>query len=94
MCIFSAKVKSVSDTNIFARLSKGQQYLVYEMNLSTANEMAMILPLPVDHPQDANVSLIDLSDYPLFSRIWKSVLRCFVEALLRQCQARRSTCFR
>ena len=38
----------VSKTNIFARMiAPGVQALAYGMNLSSAREVAMILPLPV-----------------------------------------------
>jgi hypothetical protein len=45
--LFAPKVH-VSKTNIFARMiAPGVQALAYGMNLSTAREIAMILPLPV-----------------------------------------------
>ncbi len=66
MCVFSAKIRSVSSTNIFARLFNGEQYLAYEMKLSSPQDVAMILPLPVDHTKGATVSFIDLSGYPQF----------------------------
>ena len=51
MCIFSGRVRSVSDTNIFARLSgRGTQFLVYSMKYSSEQPVAMILPLPVAAP--------------------------------------------
>jgi hypothetical protein len=68
MCCFSAKVKSVADTNIFARASaQGRQFLVYSMKYEADGELAMILPLPVPpgSPEDA-VRFIDLSGYPKF----------------------------
>jgi hypothetical protein len=68
MCCFSGPVESVSDTNIFARsVEKGRQLLVYSMNFSAKNDLAMILPLPVPpgSPEDA-VRFIDLKGYPEF----------------------------
>lgn len=68
MCCFSAHVKSVADTHLFARASSdGRQFLVYSMKYEAAGELAMILPLPVTPapPEDA-VRFIDLSGYPKF----------------------------
>lgn len=68
MCIFSAHVASVSNTNIFARSANdGRQYLVYSMKYEAADELAMILPLPTppDSPEDS-IRFINLSDYRLF----------------------------
>ena len=51
MCCFSKSVLSVSNTNLFARLSgKGTQFLVYQMQYQSAVPNAMILPLPVALP--------------------------------------------
>lgn len=48
MCCFSKNVESVSATRIFARMmSPGHQGLAYQMNFSSAEDMAMILPIPV-----------------------------------------------
>src|SRR3954470_6578217 len=45
--LFAPKVH-VSATNIFARMTAaGVQAIAYSMNLSTAREVAMILPVPV-----------------------------------------------
>jgi hypothetical protein len=68
MCCFSGPVQSVNDTNIFARsVENGRQLLVYSMNFSAKDALAMILPLPVPpgSPEDA-VRFIDLKDYPDF----------------------------
>ncbi len=69
MCCFSGPVKSVSDTNIFARLrDDGWQYLAYQMNFETAAENAIILPLPVQLPATDEDSLhfISLKGYDHF----------------------------
>lgn len=69
MCIFSQPVQSVSNTQIFARLlPEGWQYLVYQMEYSTTQANAMILPLPVQTPADERRSLefISLEDTPTF----------------------------
>jgi hypothetical protein len=73
MCCFSGPVESVNNTNIFARsLDAGRQLLVYSMNFSTKNDVAMILPLPVPAgvAEDA-VRFIDLKEYKEFFRDMK-----------------------
>ena len=65
MCCFTGPIIKVSTTSIFAREGEGnQQYLAYALQLNSANEVAMVLPLPVpaDTPENA-VRFIDLSDY-------------------------------
>jgi hypothetical protein len=68
MCCFSRPVKLVADTNIFARASKdGRQYLVYSMRLDAAEDLAMILPIPVPSGSPENaVKFINLEKYPHF----------------------------
>jgi len=52
MCCFSAEVRSVTNTQIFARFGPGQtQHIVYAMSLDTPRSVAMILPLPVKDAQ-------------------------------------------
>ncbi len=68
MCMFSAKVREVGDTQIFARGSnEGRQFVVYSMKYEAEADLAMILPLPVPPapPEDA-VRFIDLSGYENF----------------------------
>jgi hypothetical protein len=68
MCCFSRPVKHVSATRIFARhVDEDRQALVYSMSLEVDEELAMVLPLPVEAaaPEDA-VSFVDLSGYPKF----------------------------
>ena len=67
MCVFSGSVEQVSSTKIFARLAGDEQFLVYAMEFSSSEEVAMILPLPVarDCPENA-VRFIDLAGYPGF----------------------------
>ncbi len=65
MCCFSGPVYQVTNTNIFVRgVGKGRQLLAYGMTLSTANPVAMVLPLPVPaaSAEDA-VRFIDLKGY-------------------------------
>src|SRR5688572_32547692 len=68
MCCFSRPVKLVADTNIFARASKeGRQYIVYSMRLDAAEDLAMILPIPVPPKSPENaVKFINLEKYPEF----------------------------
>src|SRR5512141_2208637 len=68
MCMFSARVAGVGDTQIFARGGTGdRQFLVYSMKYEAAGDLAMILPLPtpIAAPEDA-VRFIDLSGYAEF----------------------------
>lgn len=68
MCCFSGNVRLVADTNIFARGSKeGRQFLVYGMHVNAAEDLAMILPLPVPKKsaEDA-VRFVNLEKYPNF----------------------------
>ena len=68
MCCFSRKVESVTNTNIFARDSKSpMQFLVYSMNFSAAEDLAMILPIPVPKgTAEKGVRFINLEKYPDF----------------------------
>src|SRR5262245_38224377 len=68
MCCFSRRVEKVANTNIFARASKdGRQFLVYNMLLSTKEDLAMILPIPVPKNTDEEaVKFINLEKYPDF----------------------------
>ena len=68
MCCFSREVESVTNTKIFARDSTSpMQFLVYEMQFSAAEDLAMILPIPVPKltPEKA-VRFINLEKYPDF----------------------------
>jgi hypothetical protein len=70
VCCFSRPVEHVSATRIFARPAPGgRQVLAYSMNVAVAEELAMVLPIPV--PPDAGdeaVRFIDLSGYASFFR--------------------------
>lgn len=68
MCCFAGKVLSVTGTNIFARSAGNErELLAYEMKLSSSEDNAMILPLPVP-PKSAETAIrwISLKDYPDF----------------------------
>lgn len=70
MCCFSRPVRHVSGTQIFARSAPdGGQFLVYSMNVTLAEDLAMCLPLPTPPgaPEDA-VRFLDLSGYSSFFR--------------------------
>lgn len=68
MCCFAGPVLSVRNTSIFGRLTeRGTQFLVYQMEFSSAGANAMILPLPTALParEDA-VRFLDLKGYGSF----------------------------
>lgn len=67
MCCFSRDVRQVSNTRIFARLEKDRQGLAYAMNLSAAEELAMVLPLPTP-PRSGKDALtfVSLEKVPTF----------------------------
>jgi hypothetical protein len=67
MCIFSRPVQFVGSTRIYARGHGAQQFLVYAMDFAAADELAMILPLPViAGATERSVRFIDLSGYATF----------------------------
>jgi hypothetical protein len=56
MCCFSREIESVTNTRIFARsASDGRQFIVYAMAMESNEEVAMVLPLPIEpgHGEDA-----------------------------------------
>jgi hypothetical protein len=68
MCCFSRPVKLVSNTNIFARATgRGTQLLAYAMTVAADEDLAMVLPLPVQPgPEEDAVRFISLERYPQF----------------------------
>jgi len=67
MCCFSGPVEEVSGTKIFGRVDGGWQYIVYEMSFSAAEEVAMVLPIPVTPGSgEQAVRFINFEDYPDF----------------------------
>jgi hypothetical protein len=68
MCCFSRKVQSVSATNIFARPAEnGRQLLAYSMTLKAKEDLAMVLPLPVQAGSgEKAVTFINLKNYAGF----------------------------
>ena len=68
MCCFTRPVRSVSATRIFARMGEnGRQFLVYSMNVTASEPLAMVLPIPAapGSAEDA-VRFISLQNYPDF----------------------------
>ena len=68
MCCFTRPVTNVRDTHIFAREGEGRaQFVVYEMRLAAKDDLAMVLPLPVDRSRgEQAVRFINLEGYPEF----------------------------
>jgi len=74
MCCFTGKVEEVKNTRIFARLGEhGNQVLIYQMSMNDAQELAMVLPIPVKAGagEDA-VKFFDFSKYEqVFEDLWE-----------------------
>jgi hypothetical protein len=68
MCCFHPEVQSVRGTRLFARSARdGRQFLVYAMTKRSAQDVAMILPLPVPAGvADDALRFISLKDCPAF----------------------------
>lgn len=68
MCCFSRNVSFVRNTRIFARpLGGGRQAVAYQMNLGAPEDLAMILPLPVQRDAaDKPLEFVNLEKYPKF----------------------------
>ena len=68
MCCFSRPVQSISATNIFARPAEsGRQFLAYSMTLKAKEDLAMVLPLPVQAGSgEKTVTFINLKNYAAF----------------------------
>lgn len=66
MCCFSRPVEEVKNTRIFARIgAKGKQVIIYQMALHAAEDLAMVLPIPVAKgTAEDGVTFFDLSKYP------------------------------
>lgn len=66
MCRFTRPVRSVSATKIFAgHMENGEQALVYQMTLSSEEDLAMVLALPVLRGTgESAVTFVNLSGYP------------------------------
>jgi hypothetical protein len=67
MCVFTAEVEHVTNTNIYARARGDLQTLVYSMAYAASSPLAMVLPIPVKpgSGEDA-VRFIDLSQCAMF----------------------------
>jgi len=72
MCCFSRPVDSVSATKIFARgfpsgAGSERQFIVYSMTIKAREDLAMVLPIPVQPNSVENaLRFINLADYPAF----------------------------
>jgi hypothetical protein len=66
MCCFSRPVQFVSETSIFARPTRqNRQLLAYGMKVGAAEDLAMILPIPVAAgTREDGVDFINLEKYP------------------------------
>lgn len=95
MCCFSRPVESVSSTRIFARRVDQQTAVIYSMRISAAEDLAMVLPLPVFRPEPF-LRFVDLSGYKDFFKDMergfpRPVARSFSKGLLASYSADRST---
>lgn len=85
MCMFTQPVERVSKTEIFARLiaedGVPKQVLVYSMEFTAAEDLAMVLalPTPLASPEDA-VRFVSLEEYADF---FKDMRKGFPEAKSR-----------
>lgn len=83
MCIFSDDPISgepgveVHGTRIFARPDGPRQVLAYEMSLTSAREVAMILPLPV--PIGAGDDAVQFIDLQHYAGLFDDLEACFQE---------------
>jgi hypothetical protein len=76
MCCFSGPVQQVGSTRIFARMiAPARQAIVYELRLSAASPVAMVLPVPTPpkSPDDA-MQFVSLEKYPT---LFDDLARCF-----------------
>lgn len=66
MCCFSGKIESVHNTRIFARShSDGRQFIIYSMSISSPEDVAMVLPIPVAAGSgEQAVQFVNLDAYP------------------------------
>ena len=88
MCIFSGNVEHVGGTNLFARKDGNKQFLVYSMDVSAKDSVAMILPIPVSSQAEDAVKFINLEGYEDF---FKDMAKAFVE--VTKSASRGAACF-
>ena len=63
MCIFSGKIEEVSSTSIFCSdLGNNKRCTIYQMNVNTKRDVAMVLPVPTQK----EIEFVDFSDYDNF----------------------------
>jgi len=76
MCCFSGKVNKVSETSIFCRMgAKGNQVVIYSMLLDAADDVAMVLPVPVK--KDANEGSVTFRNLSTYSDFFPKLDRGF-----------------
>lgn len=67
MCCFTGAVREVAHTQVFARLAARRQVVAYAMEFSAAEDLAMVLPLPVaPGTKESDVRFLSLGDQPGF----------------------------
>src|SRR5690606_22829265 len=82
MCIFSGHVGHVASTQIFARRLPGQrQALIYSMEFAAAEELAMVLPLPM--PPGSAEDAVEFVDLSAYSELFVDLKRAFLEPIPR-----------
>ncbi len=88
MCCFSGAIgpNHVGATKIFARVRDGRQLLVYSMHLDAAQDVAMILPVPV--PVGAGEDALRFIDLSGWADFFAALDRCFPRTLALSPQAR------
>ena len=66
MCCFSREIEAVNNTRIFARQEAGgRQFVIYAMSISSNEDVAMVLPLPVTPGSgEKALTFINLEKYP------------------------------
>lgn len=77
MCMFTQLVLDVSNTKIFARLDEGYQYLAYQMDFSSEDDVAMILPIPT--PVNSGEDAIQFINFKKHDRFFEDLHQLFVE---------------
>jgi len=76
MCCFSRPVPYVAGTKIFARsFDDGRQALVYAMDFAAAEELAMILPIPV--PPAAGEDAVEFVSLEGYDHFFDDVAKAF-----------------
>jgi len=76
MCCFTKRVESVRATSIFTRHEGGRQYVAYAMRLTSQEDVAMVLPLPVlPGTKEDELEFVSLEPVPDFFARLKRLFR-------------------